>query len=151
MSSGSDPILFYRVSDDYGCFSNFAPYSVRLKGKIWPTTEHYFQAQKFAGTAEESKIRKAKSPMLAARLGRDRSKKLRPDWESKKVAIMRDAVLAKFTQHPELAEILLATCERRIVHTANDDFWGDGGDGRGRNMLGQILMSVREELRRARD
>jgi ribA/ribD-fused uncharacterized protein len=61
---------------------------------------------------------------------------------------MRDAVLAKFTQHPELQEILLATGDRKIFeHTATDDFWGDGGDGSGRNQLGQILMRVRAELR----
>jgi predicted NAD-dependent protein-ADP-ribosyltransferase YbiA (DUF1768 family) len=31
--------------------------------------------------------------------------------------------------------------------TENDSYWGDGGDGSGRNMLGQVLMRVREELR----
>ena len=101
-----DAIHFYHVSDEYGCFSNFAPYPIKLKGKTWPTSEHYFQAQKFAGTdpAHEEAIRKQKSPMIAARMGRDRKKKLRADWESVKVGIMREAVRAKFTQHPELAE-----------------------------------------------
>ncbi len=62
---------------------------------------------------------------------------------------MRRAVLAKFTQHEELRRILLATGDAMLVeHTRNDSYWGDGGDGRGRNMLGQILVSVREELRR---
>ena len=34
-----------------------------------------------------------------------------------------------------------------VEHTTNDSYWGDGGDGRGRNMLGQLLMQVRDELR----
>jgi hypothetical protein len=86
--------------------------------------------------------------MIAARMGRDRKKKLRRDWEWVKVSIMTDAVRAKFTQHPELRAILLGTGEAKIVeHTENDDYWGDGGDGSGRNMLGQILMRVRDELR----
>ena len=34
-----------------------------------------------------------------------------------------------------------------VEHTENDSYWGDGGDGSGRNMLGQILMQVRDELR----
>ena len=34
-----------------------------------------------------------------------------------------------------------------VEHTENDGYWGDGGDGSGKNMLGQILMRVREELR----
>ena len=40
-------IKFYSVRDEYGEFSNFAAYSIKLKGKTWPTTEHYFQAMKF--------------------------------------------------------------------------------------------------------
>ena len=35
-----------------------------------------------------------------------------------------------------------------IEHTSKDSYWGDGGDGSGRNMLGKTLMLVREELRR---
>ncbi|HKY05293.1 MAG TPA: NADAR family protein, partial [Blastocatellia bacterium] len=62
--------------------------------------------------------------------------------------IMLKAVRAKFTQHKELAEILLDTRGALIVeHTGNDSYWGDGGHGRGKNMLGQILMRVREELK----
>jgi ribA/ribD-fused uncharacterized protein len=86
--------------------------------------------------------------MQAARLGRDRKQKLRLDWESVKVGVMRRAVLAKFTQHEELWALLLSTGEARIVeHTENDDYWGDGGDGSGKNMLGRILVEVREQLR----
>jgi ribA/ribD-fused uncharacterized protein len=87
--------------------------------------------------------------MIAARMGRDRKRPLRRDWESVKVQIMREAVLAKFSQHEELTQILLSTGEAKIVeHTENDSYWGDGGDGGGKNMLGIILMEVRRELRR---
>lgn len=45
--------------------------------------------------------------------------------------------------------LLLATGDaKRVEHTEQDDSWGDGGDGSGKNMLGRILMEVREELRR---
>ena len=70
-------IRFYRVSESYGEFSNFSPHPVRLKGKLWPTAEHYFQAQKFAGTDHEEEVRRVKSPMIAARLGRSRARPLR--------------------------------------------------------------------------
>ncbi len=141
-------ILFYSVSDEYGFLSNFAPAPIRLKGKVWPTTEHYFQAQKFAGTQHEREVREAKTPMIAARIGRDRSLPLRRDWESVKVSVMRDAVLAKFEQHDDLRHLLLDTGDAKLVeHTENDDYWGDGGDGSGRNMLGRILMEVRDTLR----
>ena len=143
-----DTIRFYRPSEDYGEFSNFSHHRIHLDGKTWPTSEHYFQAQKFHDAAYRERIRSARSPMDAANLGRDRRQKLRPDWESVKVDVMRDAVRAKFSQHAELTALLLATGDAKLVeHTANDAYWGDGGDGRGRNMLGQILMQVREMLR----
>jgi N-glycosidase YbiA len=141
-------IRFYRVSDDHGCFSNFAPYPIHLDGKVWPTSEHYFQAQKFKEEAHQEQIRQTQSPMIAARMGRDRKKPLRPDWEAVKDQVMRSAVRAKFTQHEDLRQMLLSTGDSTLVeHTAKDSYWGDGGDGSGRNMLGRILMAVREELR----
>jgi N-glycosidase YbiA len=141
-------INFYSTTDEYGCFSNFAPYPIALQGKTWPTSEHYFQAQKFAGTGHEKAIRLQKSAMIAARMGRDRKKPLRKDWEAVKDDIMREAVRAKFRQHADLAKILLGTGDALIVeHTENDSYWGDGGDGSGKNMLGTILMEVRQELR----
>ncbi len=143
-----DTINFYSVSDEYGCFSNFAPHAIHLKGKRWATTEHYFQAQKFAGKPDEEEIRHAKSPMIAARMGRSRKRPLRRDWDSVKLNIMRDAVRAKFTQHDDLQSLLLSTGDALLVeHTANDCYWGDGGDGSGQNWLGRILMEIRAELR----
>ena len=147
-----DPINFYSVSGDYGCFSNFSPHPITLKGKTWPTSEHYFQSQKFAGTSDEEEVRQAGSPMVAARMGRSRKRPLRQDWEAVKDSIMHEAVLAKFTQHADLRGVLLATGDATIVeHTSNDAYWGDGGDGGGRNKLGQILMRVREELRHGQE
>jgi ribA/ribD-fused uncharacterized protein len=83
-------------------------------------------------------------------MGRSRKRPLREDWESQKDRIMHEAVLAKFTQHADLREFLLATSDATIVeHTTSDRYWGDGGDGSGKNMLGKSLMGVREELRSA--
>lgn len=145
-------IIFYRVRDEYGCFSNFSRHPIMLKGKTWPTSEHYFQAQKFAGTPYEEEVRLAKTPTIAARMSRRRTMPVRKDWESVKDSIMHEVVLAKFTQHSDLRTILLATGDAKIVeHTENDDYWGDGGDGSGKNRLGRVLMRVREELRSGPD
>jgi ribA/ribD-fused uncharacterized protein len=145
-----DVVNFYSVSDEFGQFSNFAPFPIKIDGERWPTSEHYFQAQKFEDQAYRQRIQKARTPMLAAQLGRDRKQKLRRDWESVKVNVMRTAVLAKFAQHEELQNLLFSTGDAKIVeHTANDNYWGDGGDGSGKNMLGRILMEVREMLRSA--
>ncbi len=140
-------INFYSTKGEYGCFSNFSRHSVELKGKIWPTSEHYFQAQKFAGTEYEEQIRLVKTPRESADLGRDRSLPLRQDWELVKNDVMKEVVLAKFTQHNDLRKILLSTGDAVLVeHTVNDSYWGDSGDGTGKNMLGKILMEVRAEL-----
>lgn len=143
-------INFYSTRDEFGAFSNFAKTPVHLGGRRWPTVEHYFQAQKFAGTEHEELIRAAKSAMIAARMGRDRTKPLRKDWDAVKEQVMLAGLRAKFSQHPDLATLLLSTADAVIVeHTANDSYWGDGGDGSGKNRLGHLLMTVREELRAA--
>lgn len=144
----TDPILFYSTSEAFGEFSNFAEFPIEMGRKRWPTSEHYFQAQKFTDRSHAEAIRKAKSPMAAARMGRDWKKPIRKDWEKVKDGIMRQAVEAKFTQHEELKALLLSTGDRKLVeHTSNDAYWGDGGDGSGKNMLGRILMEVRERLK----
>lgn len=57
------------------------------------------------------------------------------------------ALEVKFAQHADLSDILLSTHGARLVeHTRNDRYWGDGGDGTGRNMLGQLLEKVRTHL-----
>ena len=143
-----ETIRFYSVSGEYGEFSNFAAYPIVLKKKRWPTSEHCFQAQKFTDKAYQEKVRQAKSPEIAARLGRNRKQKSRRGWESAKVSVMREALEAKFTQHSELKALLLSTEDAKLVeHTANDNYWGDGGSGSGKNMLGQLLVKVREKLR----
>jgi N-glycosidase YbiA len=141
-------ILFYRVSEAYGGFSNFSPHPFELKGRVWPTSEHYFQAQKFAGTEHEEAVRMAQSPMAAAQMGRSRERPLRPDWESVKDDIMREALRAKFNQHPALRSMLLATGDAELIeNSGNDNYWADGGDGSGKNRLGQLLMDLRAQLR----
>ncbi|MCI0700966.1 MAG: NADAR family protein, partial [Planctomycetia bacterium] len=137
-------INFYSTTGEHGCFSNFSRHAIHLKGKKWPTSEHYFQAQKFAGEPDEEEIRKATKPSEAASMGRDRKRPLRRDWESVKEQVMLEALRAKFTQHEDLKAILLGTGDAVLVeHTAKDSYWGDGGDGSGKNRLGRLLMQVR--------
>lgn len=113
-------IPFYHLNEPYGEFSNFSPHPVEMDGRIWPTSEHYFQAQKFADTEHEEAIRQAKSPMIAARMGRSRERPLRPDWESVKDDVMRQVLHAKFTQHASLRSLLLHTDNAELIeHTKN--------------------------------
>ncbi|KAF9899352.1 hypothetical protein EC991_009005 [Linnemannia zychae] len=145
-----DNINFYRQENPYGEFSNFYYAPIIIAGQEWPTTEHYFQAQKFAHLDDKQYVdlvRLAKTPSDAAKLGRNRSFPLRPDWEEVKDDVMRLCVLQKFLQHPNLAKVLKGTGDRYLnEHTRNDRYWADGGDGTGKNMLGIVLMETRTKM-----
>lgn len=141
-------IYFYSTREAHGGFSNFSQHGFVLDGLWWPTSEHYFQAQKFAGTKHMEAVRLAKTPKEAARLGRDRRRPLRTDWERVKDEVMRKALRAKFRAHADLRAELLATGDEQLVENAPGDYyWGCGADGSGKNRLGQLLMELRAELR----
>jgi len=144
-----DQINFYESNKPYGEFSNFARFPVEVDGQVWPTSEHYYQAQKFMTPELQERIRQVGGPGMSKRMGGDRSLgTIRSDWDQVKDDIMRKVVRAKFKQHEELRTLLLSTGDAVIAeHTKNDKYWGDGGNGKGKNMLGVILMEVREELR----
>lgn len=125
------------------------------------------------GTFVEREYRaaRAKYPDDAARIlvctepfGPNGSKQLgrsvdyRDDWEQVRYQVMVRLVMKKFRDHPSLAEQLLATGDALIIegNTWHDNTWGDchcqdSGHPKcaqpGLNLLGQILMSVREALR----
>jgi len=140
-------INFYSLRGPYAGFSNFSAHRVVMNGLTFPTSEHYFQAMKFEGTEYFEKVRQQKTPKAAAQMGRDRSLPLRKDWDTIKDSIMHNVVKAKFVQHKELTATLLSTGDTTLVeHTKNDSYWGDAGDGSGKNMLGKTLMAVREEI-----
>lgn len=145
-------IRFYRVQDPYGCLSNFSPHKIKLDGCYWPTVEHYYQAQKFVGTATPDlvhRIHQAPTPEVAAELGRHSGCPLRSDWEQVKTQVMYQAVLTKFLTHQDIQAVLLATGNEDIVEASpTDTFWGCGADGQGRNQLGKVLMQVRQEIQK---
>lgn len=140
-------ILFYSAYDESGYLSNWYPASLFLKGKIWPSSEHYYQAQKVAGTPHEETVRRMESPRLTFEFTRRPEITVRADWDQVKIKAMHEAVYAKFTQNPELTEKLLATGDREIVENSPVDyFWGIGADGSGENQLGKVLMDVRRQI-----
>ena len=138
-------IHFYKESDAYGEFSNFARYPIVIVDFIWYSSEHYFQDMKFPHDREyQEKIRTTKACHDIKRLGGTRQIKLRPDWEDVKEHVMMIAVRAQFDQYPELKQLLLSTAGNSLVeHTDNDNYWGDAGDGSGLNRLGDLLVGLR--------
>jgi ribA/ribD-fused uncharacterized protein len=131
--------------DEYEFLSNFYSVEIEYEGVVFPTVEHAFQAAKTLDVDERRKIAAVAAPGSAKRLGR--RVRLRSDWEQIKVGLMRDLLRQKFG-NLDLAERLLATGAAELIegNSWNDTFWGVCG-GRGRNMLGQLLMEIRDEIR----
>ncbi|MFA6609070.1 MAG: NADAR family protein [Candidatus Paceibacterota bacterium] len=141
------PIKFYKTKDPHGYMSNFYRSRIFLNGKWWNTVEHYYQAMKTVFVDEQEMVRFAKTPRIARELGQTVT--FRDHFDKDKYHVMKDAVLAKFVQHRELREQLLATNDEVLIEDSPVDYyWGCGADGTGQNMLGKVLMEVRTELRR---
>ncbi len=130
-------------------FTNFALWKVMIDGHLWTTTEHYYQASKFEkGSANYLKIQKAKTPMGAAKLGRELKMDRPENWDDLKDNVMWVALNAKFDQYKHIKEELLETGDAILVeHRKADSYWGDAGDGSGVNMLGFQLMALRHIYR----
>ncbi len=140
-------IKFYEAENPYGYFSNFALYPLELKDKIWPSSEHFYQAQKVAGTDWEEKIRLCATPQEAFDMTRLPEFPERTDWVEVKDDVMYEAVFAKFTQHEDLHQKLLESGDATLIEDLPVDYyWGCGGDGTGKNMLGKTLMAIRKVL-----
>ena len=146
-------IKFYsHTSGKYICFSNFYDSEITINSKLWPTTEHYFQANKFSKNLYREKIRTAKTPYEAKSLGRSREYKIDSLWDLNREDVMFDACYAKFTQHKDLQKILLDTGNATLIENSTNDYiWGCGKNGTGKNLLGKTLMKVRKTIRDEHD
>ena len=127
----------------------------------WPTVEHFYQAQKFSGVDNQvaaealERIRTAGSPESAARVGRTLQRTspelIRADWNIVKEDVMRNALRAKLTRHNLVRELLLSSrtgagAMEVLEDSPCDPVWGVGRDGKGGNLLGKLLMELRDEL-----
>lgn len=133
--------------------SNFFPHLMILPdadvlafaaGRHAPTVEHGFQAAKALNAIDAERTLRAPSPGAAKRQGRDI--RCRSDWLAVRIRVMELLLRTKFSD-PELRERLRATAPAALVegNTWGDAFWGVC-NGRGENLLGKLLMKVRDEL-----
>lgn len=139
-------------------FSNMVPVeNLVIRNIDWPTTEHFYQYVKISLTDPELaqnliKARHRTTPQATKHLARKVSKKwfdkMDKHWDSIKLRVMEEALIAKF-QLPEWKEKLLATGTEPIIewNNWNDKFWGVSiHDNIGENNLGLLLMKIRDSL-----
>lgn len=152
-----EEIHFYRSNEKpYGVFSNLHRTPVVFEGREYPTAEHAYQAGKASKEAVREWILSAPTPSLVAMAAHGLyTWDIVPNWSKIKFDRMRGVLRAKFTQHEYLTQLLLETGNARLVEAGTTDnpvnrTWGEV-NGKGKNMLGVLLMEVREELRKVEE
>jgi ribA/ribD-fused uncharacterized protein len=144
-----------------GCLSQWWPAPFTVDGVVYRTAEHFMMAGKallFDDLAAAERIVQAPHPGAAKALGRQVRGFDEQLWAEKRFAIVVTGNLAKFSQHPDLGQFLLATGDRVLVEASPQDrVWGIGlaadderavapRNWRGLNLLGFALMEVRRYL-----
>ena len=156
---GNQGILFYHKGQPNYEFTNFYEPDKKLKidGVKWPTTEHYFQASKFPqGSPHWRAVSRLATPREALNYANSRKNDwyCQPQvWGKEKQKVMLKALREKAKQDPRFRKVLLATGNQPLyedTRTSNDSSWGIGSGTNGQNMLGFMLMQVRDELRAGR-
>jgi ribA/ribD-fused uncharacterized protein len=145
-------IRFYRANEmPYGVFSNLFKREFEFEKETYATAEHAYQAGKARKPEVRAWLMAAPSPsLLAMAAHRLYVWDIAPEWSKIKFDRMKRILLAKYTQHEDLKQLLLSTGSARLVESATVDnavnrLWGEV-NGVGKNMLGQLLMQVRTEL-----
>lgn len=147
------PTIYFRYTGDtYGYLSNFYHAEMVIDNVSYPHVEAFYQSQKFIDTDYDLAMRIAhtRNPKESKRLARsvEMSSDKRQQWNNGlRVTVMKKGVLHKFLTNVDLRDKLLSTGDSPLVEYApHDNYWGDGRDGSGVNMLGKILMEVRSSL-----
>ena len=158
--TSNDIVLFYGVGDEHGYMSNFAKYPIIIDGVRFSCNEQYImwsKAKLFSQDNWAVYIMSLDKPSMMKSAGRAVKNFDEKKWSDAVERIADNCNLAKFTQHPELQKKLLATGDSLLAEAAMDDpIWGigvgkakgkDPKNWRGKNILGNSLMRVREVLR----
>lgn len=131
---------------DYRFLSNFHVAEVWYEGILYPSTEHAYQAAKTL----DNLIRLEFLPLTCGKAKhKGQEIGLRENWDTIKYDVMYAVIFDKFFRHQDLKELLLSTGDKYLEET---NHWGDTYygvcNGVGKNVLGRILMSVRDVIRK---
>lgn len=143
-----DGFIWFDDDDNKYTFflSNFYPKSIKIWNMKFSCSEAAFQAAKFLNKPELAVRFTHLDGQEAWKLAQNHSHQQRADWYQVRENIMLEVLRAKFEQQRELKELLLATGDAYLVeNNSRDVFWADGGDGKGKNRLGHLLMQIRGE------
>ncbi|WP_175750761.1 NADAR family protein [Burkholderia anthina] len=150
-------VVVYKTKEDFGGLSNMASgYPLQVNGVRILTTEALYQACRFPHLPDvQREIIGQHSPMTAKMKSKPYRQDSRPDWDEVRYKVMRWCLRVKLAQnYEEFGRLLLATRDRPIVEQSRkDDYWGaklvdeSGETLVGQNVLGRLLMELREKLK----
>ncbi|MHB8719125.1 MAG: NADAR family protein [Candidatus Dormibacteria bacterium] len=128
-----------------GYLSDDVPTPIVVHRQEYPSVTHAYWSLSTDDVQAAEAIRLAPRATEASTLGKAASRK--PNWPDLRLAVMAELLRAKFRQHPQLAERLIATGDARIraAFSLSGSYWQGGAHGR--NWLGRLLELVRSELR----
>ena len=161
----NDPIMigFFHENEEYGCFSNWYPAEFDYAGRHFANSEQFMMYHKVLMFRKYDLAEQIMNTSDPARCKRIAGQKF-PEfdsylWEKTCLTIVKRGVKAKFVQNDDIQETLLKTDSALLAECSPyDRKWGIGIDikdpdrldiskWKGKNLLGRILMEVREELR----
>ena len=132
---------------EHAFLSNMYEHPITYDGITYRCAEAAFQAQKYALGTKDRKKKQQKFANMTGAEARAAGNRIRSfdkdEWEGRKVDTMRDIQNVKYSDL-ELRQKLMDTGNARLVegNTWKDSFWGVY-KGKGKNVLGEILMEVR--------
>lgn len=134
-----------KFREEYFFLSNFYPLQIKMDDVFYPSLEHAYVASKTLDKDERLMILYASTPGKAKRMGKEIT--IRQDWNEVKVGIMKKLLEQKFSK-PALKKMLLETGDEEIIegNEWGDTFWGIC-NGKGSNILGKLLMEIRDANR----
>ena len=146
---GQEIIKFYRADRPYGFLSCLFKKPIIFEEREFSSGEHAYQYGKFKDKDVREWAMKAPKPHLLSILAHGLfSWDIVENWSKIKVNRMYNVLKVKFSD-VELREKLLETGNSILIEDSKTDpFWGIGKKGNGKNMLGKLLMKVREEIKK---
>lgn len=159
---GAAMICFHNPDEENGHLSNWFLSEFTVGGITFSSMEQYMMYEKavlFKDQTTAEKILQTDDVAKIKALGRTVQNFDDKVWTKEREGIVYRGVSEKFRQNPELTEKLKKTGEEIIAECAvKDRIWGIGlsmidkdrfsiDKWRGQNLLGRILMRVREDIR----
>lgn len=142
------PFMFfkaYKTGNTVG-LSNFSLHRITSKLGTFYTSEAMFQASKNKEDKEYvDNLKNIINPQIARNVG----KKIETNsqWNNDQFEVMKNILYLKCVQNKDVLSTILRSGLRPFIqHTITDRYWGDGGDGKGYNLLGKAWDKVRDEI-----